>query len=211
MADLEILGMPQSNFVWATRIAAAAKGVPHTNLPEAPHSTEIAAIHPLGRIPVLRHGDVKIAESLAIIRYLDRSFEGPKLSPDDPKKAIDDDSWSSMIITTIEPVIIRQYLFAYVFPGTENGMPDRQRIEDVMPKVEDYLTILEKAADEDAINAETITVTDCFLIPILYYANTLPESKRALGRCPNLASYLERQLEKVPVKETIPPPPPTSS
>jgi glutathione S-transferase len=48
-----------------------------------PHSPEVNAIHPLGKIPVMRHGDFRLCESKAIVTYIDRVFPGPKLLPDD--------------------------------------------------------------------------------------------------------------------------------
>ena len=84
MAELQIIGGPQSNFVWATRIFCTEKGVPYQHVVALPHTPEVDAIHPFGKIPVMRHGDVTLCESRAIISYVDRSFEGPSLMPRDP-------------------------------------------------------------------------------------------------------------------------------
>ena len=77
MSDLQIIGAPASNFVWATRIACAEKGVPYTFIPTLPHTPEVRAIHPFGKIPVARHGAVALCESRAICLYIDRAFPGP--------------------------------------------------------------------------------------------------------------------------------------
>jgi glutathione S-transferase len=45
-----------------------------------PHTPEVVAIHPFGKIPVMRHGDVTLAESRAICGYVDRAFDGPALT-----------------------------------------------------------------------------------------------------------------------------------
>ncbi|MGG5888468.1 glutathione S-transferase family protein [Falsiroseomonas sp. HC035] len=80
-AMIEIIGFPQSNFVWAVRIACAEKGVPHSLVPRPPHHPEVTAIHPLGKVPVMRHGAVRLAESRAICLYLDHAFPRPALMP----------------------------------------------------------------------------------------------------------------------------------
>lgn len=67
MPDVQIIGLPQSNFVWAVRIALAEKGVAHDSVPAPPHSREVAAVHPFGKVPVLRHGDITFGESRAIV------------------------------------------------------------------------------------------------------------------------------------------------
>ena len=62
MPELQIIGAPQSNYVWVTRIACIEKGVPYTLVPVMPHSPEVDAIHPFGKIPVMRHGDITLCE-----------------------------------------------------------------------------------------------------------------------------------------------------
>jgi len=79
MPELQIIGAPQSNYVWVTRIACHEKGVPYTLVPVMPHTPEVDAIHPLGKIPALRHGDLMLAESRAICFYIDHAFNGPPL------------------------------------------------------------------------------------------------------------------------------------
>jgi glutathione S-transferase len=84
MPELQIIGAPQSNYVCVVRIACLEKGVPYTLVPEMPHSPEVDTIHPFGKIPVMRHGDVTLSESRAIGYYIDHAFEGPVLAPQDP-------------------------------------------------------------------------------------------------------------------------------
>jgi glutathione S-transferase len=87
MPDLELIGGPQSNYVWTCRIALAEKGVPYTLTATMPHTPAADVIHPLGKIPSLRHGDVTLAESRAICLYIDRTFSGPPLVPADTAAA----------------------------------------------------------------------------------------------------------------------------
>src|SRR5436190_24254094 len=81
MQALEIIGAPQSNYVWAVRMVCEEKGVPYEHRPERPHTPDVDAIHPFGKIPVMRHGDVTLCESKAIATYIDRMFDGPKVIP----------------------------------------------------------------------------------------------------------------------------------
>jgi len=84
MADLQIIGGSPSNFVWVTRILCTEKGVPYQHVQALPHTPEVDAIHPFGKIPVMRHGDVTLCESRAICRYIDSVFDGPSLMPSEP-------------------------------------------------------------------------------------------------------------------------------
>jgi glutathione S-transferase len=40
MAEIELIGAPQSNYAWAYRIACAEKGVPYRQVPARPHTPE---------------------------------------------------------------------------------------------------------------------------------------------------------------------------
>ena len=94
---------------------------------------EIRAIHPFGKMPVLRHGDFQLFESKAIASYLDRSFPAPYVFPANPELAALTEQWVSLVNTLVDQTLIRTYLFAYIAPKTANGEPDRKTIEAVMP------------------------------------------------------------------------------
>src|SRR5207302_6005952 len=85
MPALEIFGVPQSNYVWAVRMVCEEKGVPYELNAVRPHTPDVDAWHPFGKIPVMRHGDVTLCESKAIATYIDRVFDGPKMIPEEPK------------------------------------------------------------------------------------------------------------------------------
>ena len=63
MVPIELIGAPQSVFVRAIRMAFEEKGVAYSLTSAAPHSALVNAIHPFGRIPVMRHGDFVLFES----------------------------------------------------------------------------------------------------------------------------------------------------
>src|SRR3954469_18795760 len=116
MATLEIIGMPQSNYVRVVRMVCEEKGVPYELKAERPHSAPVAAIHPFGKIPVMRHGDVELCESKAIATYIDRSFGGPRVIPEDPARAARVEQWVSLGNVEFDKVMLRQYVVGYAFP-----------------------------------------------------------------------------------------------
>ena len=207
MQDVQVIGLPQSNFVWAVRIALAEKGVMHENIPAAPHSPEVTDIHPLGKIPVLRHGDVAFGESRAIIDYIDAMFDGPRLVPTELKARIQSGVWTSIVTTSIEPLLVRQFLFAYMFPATADGRPDRAAIDALLPKVEAALNTLERALASGEIGGETFGRTDAYLVPILFYVRNTPEGGSMIAARPHLSGYLARNFTRPSVQTTLPPAP----
>jgi len=207
MPDVQVIGLPQSNYVWAVRIALAEKGVAHESILAPPHSPEVAAIHPLGKIPVLRHGTVALAESRAIIDYVDATFDGPPLVPADGEAALRSAMWTSIITSSVEPLLVRQYVLAHMFPATEDGQPDRVLIEALAPKVEAALDVLDKAVSAGEIGGEGIERVDAYLVPILFYLSNTPAGGNMIAARSKLSEYLARRLAQPSVRSTMPPPP----
>lgn len=207
MPDLEIIGAPQSNFVWVTRIACGEKGVPYTLVPARPHTPEVDAVHPFGKIPALRHGEVTLCESRAICFYIDHAFDGPPLVPRDPAEGARVEQWISLINTQIDPVVVRQYLGAYFFPGTPDGSPDRARIEAALGPMAAQLAVLDGAVRETGhLVGGSFTLADIDLLPILWYLRQMPESSPMIAKLPSLTAYCERHMARPSVMDTIPPP-----
>ncbi len=205
MSDLQIIGAPASNFVWVTRIACAEKGVPYTLVPTPPHTPEVAAIHPFGRIPVARHGAVTLCESRAICLYIERAFAGPALVPGDPAAAALVEQWLSIINTHVDPVLVRRYLRAYFFPDTADGSPDRKTIEAALPEMRTAFAVLDEAVSATGYLAgSSFTLADIDLLPILFYMNKMPESRVMLEQARHLKAYFERHMERPSVKQTFP-------
>jgi glutathione S-transferase len=207
MAELQIIGAPQSNYVWVARIACAEKGVSYTLMEVRPHTPEVDAIHPFGKIPALRHGDVILCESRAICFYIDHAFAGPPLAPRDPVAGAETEQWISLVNTTIDPLLVRQYLASYFFPGTPDGRPDRAKIDDLLPKMEAHFAVLDRAvAKTGHLVGEDFTLADINLLPILFYLDKLPESRAMLRRAASLDAYYRRHFERASVKDATPPP-----
>ena len=207
MPELQIIGAPQSNYVWVTRIACIEKGVPYTLVPVMPHTPEVDAIHPFGKIPALRHGEVTLCESRAITFYIDHAFAGPPLAPRDPIAGARTEQWISLVNTTIDPLLVRQYLGAYFFPGTPDGKPNRTVIDAALSKMEPHFSVLDRAvAKTGHLVGDSFTLADINLLPILFYLDKLPESRGMLRRATSLDAYYRRHMARESVKETTPPP-----
>src|SRR6202011_6090435 len=81
MTQPEIIGSKRSTYTRAVCMVCEEKGIDYTLTDVMLGAPELRAIHPFGKMPVLRHGDLALFESAAIAAYLDRSFGGPKLFP----------------------------------------------------------------------------------------------------------------------------------
>lgn len=86
-SDLVLYGYDASSYVFSVRILLKAKNLHHESVPldvlaGEPQSEEHRALHPFGKVPVLKHGDLRIVETIAILRYLNDAFAGPSFVPD---------------------------------------------------------------------------------------------------------------------------------
>ncbi|MEM8916478.1 MAG: glutathione S-transferase family protein, partial [Pseudomonadota bacterium] len=197
----------QSTFTRVVRIAAEEKGVPYELVPEPPHSEAVNAIHPLGRLPVMRHGDLELCESRAICGYIDETFDGPALIPGDAVGRARMDQWVSMTNTGLDPLLIRKYLFAYLFPsGPEDG-PDREAIDGMLDDVNAHLGVIEKGVDgKTTIVGNSPTLADFNLLPMLAYLKGTPEGGARIAGSPALTAYFDHYAARPSFQATIPPP-----
>jgi len=209
MSKVEILGIPQSTYTRVVRMACEEKGVDYELKIAPPHSPEINAIHPFGKIPALRHAGVELCESKAIATYVDRVFDGPKLIPDDPGEAAAVEEWVSLVNTVIDPTMIRSYVLSYVFPKGADGNPDRAVIDAVLPALRKQMEILDRAvAKSGHLAGNGYTFADMNLMPILFYVRMFPEGGEAFKACRHLPDYFDRHSGRASFKNTMPPPPP---
>jgi glutathione S-transferase len=207
MPKPEIIGSQRSTYTRVVRMVCEEKGIDHVLTERLLGAPEIAAIHPLGKMPVLRHGEVELFESKAIATYLDRSFPGPAVFPADPHLAALTEQWVSFVNTSVDRTLIRTYLFAYIVPKGPNGTPDRAAIEAVMPAVREQLGILDRAvaATGHLVGGE-FTFADINLLPILDRVKLAPEGAQALAAASHLTAYFERHAARPSFVRTTPPP-----
>src|SRR5690349_16115020 len=209
MDKIQIIGVPQSNYVWVVRMACEEKGVPYDLVPARPHTPEIDALHPLGKIPGMRHGDVALCESKAIVTYIDRTFPGPKLIPEDARGAAEVEQWVSLVNTSVDPCLVRTYLVAYFFPKTADGKPDRAAIDGVLPAMQKQIRLLDQAVAKTGYLApDGFTLADITLLPLLYCGQRMPGGSVMRGAAESLADSSARHSQRPSFKASTPPPPP---
>jgi glutathione S-transferase len=206
MAAPEIIGSIRSTYTRVACMVCEEKGIEYVLTERPLHAPEIRAIHPFGKMPVLRHGDVELFESKAIATYLDRSFPAPFVFPSDPHLAALTEQWVSLVNTVIDRTLIRTYLFAYIAPKTADGAPDREAIAAVMPALREHIGVLDKAvAKTGHLVGEQFTFADINLLPILHRVGQAPEGAEALANATHLARYYDRHAARPSFTRTMPP------
>ncbi len=207
MPELQIVGTPHSNFTWTTRIFCVEKGVPYVHVQLRPHTPEVQRISPFGLIPVMRHGDVQVFEARAICTYIDRAFPGPSMIPSDPVKAALIEQWVSAVTTSVDRLLMRQYVLKHATPGTRDGEPDRAAIDAALSLMPTQFSILDRAVGTTGyLVGDAFTLADAYLVPILFFMTKLTESAEMLTNAKSLQSYFDRHFNRASIRDTAPPP-----
>lgn len=209
MSKPVLYGIPQSTYTRTARIAFIEKGVDFEFSVIQLGSPELLALHPFGKIPALRHGDVTLFETFAISRYVDEAFDGPALQPSDAAGRAAMTQWISATIDYVYPALIRNYLLrGYILPKMAGQDPDREAIESALPDVERCLGTLDSAlAGRSALVGDTPTLADHLVLPIVFYMTQAPESAGMLGGLARLSGWLETMSARPSAQQTVPPPP----
>lgn len=203
MSMPELIGAPQSVYVRIVRLALHEKDVGYRLTPAAPHSPPVNAIHPFGRIPVLRHGDRTLFESRAITRYVDEAFAGPPLMPADVYARAQAEQWISALTTTILPTLTT-FTRIHYFPESAPPELDRARLFEQL--LRDLNLLNEVLADRTCFVPGLFTLADMTLLPVIDYLKAIPSSASAIDRLAGLDGYFMRHSERESWRQTIPPP-----
>lgn len=205
MPTLEIHGASFSNLVWAVRLAAAEKGVAVEHHECMPRADAAAAIHPVGKIPVARCGDLEIFESRAVAGYIDEAFDGPSLFGATPEAKARVDQWASYALTLIDPLIIRQTVLERLAPMFFKRPCDEEKVAGALAALPAALDGLERGITEEGfLGGATYTYADALMTPMLYYLAQQPEGATLIEERPWLKAYAERMQARESFTATRP-------
>jgi glutathione S-transferase len=196
MSDLTLFGLPPSTYVRTAMMTFEAKGVPYDlEFPDF-RSGAYRDIHPFGRIPALRHGNVTLYETLAITTYIDEAFDGPALQPVDPLERARMLQWISAIIDYMYSSFVRGCV-AERFVKPMRGMaPDEAVIAKAKPEISNHLEIVDATLSKTPFLAgNSLSLADFFLAPILRYLAHTPEGKDLMPGLKGIDDWSARVAE----------------
>ncbi len=172
--------------------------------------------HPFGRVPVLEHGDFRLYETQAILRYLDRVLPDPPLTPREPRRAARMDQVMNIKDWYLFPGAGTVIAFQRIVGPRLMGLsPDEAAIAAAMPKAHAVFAELAQLLGKESYFAgETVTLADLTLAPQLDFLQKTPEwealsaghdnLRRWLARMQARPSFLATTWEKVAARATAP-------
>ena len=140
-----LYGSTMSPFVRKVAAYAAEKGIDLELQPTGfPNPTpEFRAASPFGKMPALVDGDYSLADSSAIIHYLEAKYPEPELIPSDPRergRVIWFDEFADTILFACGAKIFFNKVVAPRFLGREGDLGAAEAAErDELPPLLDYL------------------------------------------------------------------------
>jgi glutathione S-transferase len=190
-------GNAASSYVRTARMVCHEKGLPHALEAMPPGSEANLKVHPWGKVPAMRHGDLHLIETSAMARYLDEIGSGPSLLPGTAAARALMEQWISSINSYLYDSLIRGYALKYILAKVRNEELDAQGIAANTPAMERDVARLDAAYQDRAwIAGEALSLADLFVAPIVQTVAMFPAGKAAVERAPALSrafAALERR------------------
>jgi glutathione S-transferase len=194
-----------SPYLRAVLMGLEEKGVPYEHVQlqiGQSRSEEHRARHPFGRIPAFEQDDFTLYETQAILRYVDRAFEGPALQPTDVRALARMDQ----IIGIVDAYVFRQVTATIGFQRFIAPLLGRETDEAACaaatPDAENCVRVLGAFLGHHAfLAADEPTLADCMLTPHIDYLAQTPEGGPVLAGT-RLSAWLERIRQRPSFQRT---------
>lgn len=209
MSAIRVHGIPGSPFMRSVEVALAEKGVDYELIAMTPaemKTPEHLKLHPFGRIPMFEQGDFCLYETQAIIRYIDRIFPEPKLTPADPRA----EARMNQVIGVIEwyffPKAAAPIAFNRIIGPRLLGLPaDEQAISDALPMARTCFAELNRLLGANAyFGGEQPSIADIMLAAQLDLFAECAEGRQLIAGT-RLGPWLERMTARPSFAATQPP------
>jgi len=148
---MKLYGGPLSPFFRKVRVVLEEKGIPYQieSLIPVPKTPELLAMHPMGKIPILRDGDVVVPDSSVICTYLERAHPAPALYPENAADLAAALFLEEYADTRISEVIGGINFETFVKPQILKQEPDLARAAELRARLSEVYDYLESRLSAD--------------------------------------------------------------
>jgi glutathione S-transferase len=211
MSDPIVYGPNYSTYARSARLALEEKGVPY-RLEEvdlmqgAASSPEHVRRHPFAKVPAFEHDGFPLYETAAIERYVDESFPGPKLQPEDAKRRARMTQIVSIIDSYAYGALIGKCVWQRIVMPIMGQKTDESVIAEAMPRIECSMEALEGLADPAGpyLCGPGVSLADLHVAPVMAYFSQTPEGKALLAKSPKLARWWQEMSARPSMAKTQP-------
>jgi glutathione S-transferase len=206
MSEFIVHGIPGSPYVRIALLGLEEKGADWRLNPMA--MTEMRAPshiekHAFGRIPILDHGDFRLYEAQAILRYLDRIIPRPSLTPADPQAEARMNQLCGITDWYVMADISASITFGRVV-APKFGIPvDEAKIQASIPKARICVAeIARLLGDHTYLTGEAVSLADLMMAPHLSILTETAEGEDMLAPHANVRDWIARMEERPSMRNT---------
>ncbi len=210
MADPVIYGPAFSTYVRSVLLTLEEKGAPYrleeVNILEDAHQTpEYRARHPFAKVPALEHDGFELYETIAMMFYVDETFEGPSLQPSEPRERARMRQVLGIMNAYAYPACISACVIQRLVVPLMGGTPDEAVVAEAVPQATTSVEALEALIDgKDFFAGAKLSLADLHVAPIYDYFSQTPEGEAAITNTPNLRRWWTAISERASVRKTKP-------
>jgi glutathione S-transferase len=207
MQDVVVHSIPGSPFGRTVLSVLEEKKVPYRFVMVPPPTLKTPvhmALHPFGRVPVFIHGDFRLYETAAIIRYLDRVVPSPRLTPADPRAAARMDQCMNISDWYLFQGTVSVIGFQRIVGPRVLGLPtDEVAVAAAVPKAVMACDELARLlGDQTFFAGAELSLADFMLLSNVDFLAATPEWQLTGAKHANLVRWLERMNSLDSVKAT---------
>ena len=202
---MKLYGANQSPFFRKARVVLEEKGLSYEteSLIPVPKTPALLALHPMGKIPILRDGEVVVPDSSVICAYLEKKHPSPALYPDAPaelaKVLFLEEYADTRMAEVLGGIVFERFIKPKILQQATDESRVQELLENAVPPVMDYLES-QVPGDRDSVLAR-FGIADAALGAHLGSLTSAGIEIDA-GRWPRTASYY-RALRARPSFKTV--------
>jgi len=206
MSEFTVYGVPGSPYVRSALLGLEEKGADWRLVPMGPGEMRGPAHferHAFGRIPILDHGDFRLYETQAVLRYLDRIIPSPALTPTDPRAEARMNQLCGITDWYVMPDISSGITFGRVV-APKFGLPvDEAKIQASIPRAKLCMAEISRLLGQnDYLTGDAVSIADLLMIPHMSFLTEAPEGDEILSPHANVVAWVNRMEERPSLKTT---------
>jgi glutathione S-transferase len=196
MDEFIIWTVPGSPYARAVLLALEEKGaswrINPLGLMDSKSPAHLAR-HPFGRMPAVDHGDFRLYETQAVLRYIDRIAADPPLTPADPRAEARMNQLMGIADWYLMPQVSAPVTFGRVI-APRFGLPtDEARIAAALPQAAVCIGEIARLLGDQAFMAgDLLSLADLMLAPQLTFLPAFAEGRELLAPHAGLSAWIER-------------------
>ncbi|MDB6091273.1 MAG: putative glutathione S-transferase [Gammaproteobacteria bacterium] len=206
MSDIVIYGIPGSPYLRSALLGLEEKRAPYRLAVlsmGAGRTEEYLQRQPFGRIPTMEHGDFRLYETQAMLRYIDAVGTGPSLQPKDARAAARMNQVIGIVDWYVFPSITvgvcAERLMSQIFWGRP---AEEANVATALPMARICVRELERLkGSAEFMAGDTLSIADLMLVPHIEFFRRTPEGMTLL-KGTSLEAWLTRMSARASMHAT---------